>query len=84
MKDAVAYMAWERVVPWKILSMMARPDEPSVPLGFGARNRDFNELLEPGSLYLGRHKNRKRVFDSRTRGGPGYPRSELHPSKKAA
>ncbi len=49
MKDAVAYMAWERVVPWKILSMMARPDEPSVPLGFGARNRDFNELLEPGS-----------------------------------
>ena len=49
MKDAVAYMAWERVVPWKILSMMARPDEPPVPLGFGARNRDFNELLEPGS-----------------------------------
>jgi hypothetical protein len=49
MKDAVAYMAWERVVPWKILSMMARPDEPPVPLGFGARNRDFHELLEPGS-----------------------------------
>ncbi len=49
MKDAVAYMVWERVVPWKILSMMARPDEPLVPLGFGARNRDFHKLLEPGS-----------------------------------
>jgi hypothetical protein len=49
MKDAVAYMAWERVVPWKILSMMARPEEPLVPLGFGARNRDFRKLLEPGS-----------------------------------
>lgn len=49
MKDAVAYMAWERVVPWKILSMMARPGEPLVPLGFGARNRDFPRLLEPGS-----------------------------------
>ena len=49
MKDAVAYMAWERVVPWKILSMMACPDQPPVPLGFGARNRDFHALLEPGS-----------------------------------
>ena len=49
MNDAVAYMAWERVVPWKILSMLARPDEALVPLGFGARNRDFKERLEPGS-----------------------------------
>jgi TIR domain len=49
MKDAVAYMAWERVVPWKILSMMARPNAPLVPLGFGARNRDFYELLKSGS-----------------------------------
>lgn len=47
--DAVAYMAWERVVPWKILSMMARPHGPLVPIGFGARNRDFYDLLEPGS-----------------------------------
>jgi hypothetical protein len=47
--DAVAYMAWERVVPWKILSMMARPNEPLVPVGFGTRNRDFHALLEPGS-----------------------------------
>jgi hypothetical protein len=49
MKDAVAYMAWERVVPWKILSMMARPDAPLAPLGFGTRDRDFPTLLEPGS-----------------------------------
>jgi len=49
MKDAVAYMTWERVVPWKILSMVARPDKPPVPLGFGARNWDFHKLLEPGS-----------------------------------
>jgi hypothetical protein len=49
MMDAVAYMAWERVVPWKILSMMARPDEPLVPIGFGARNHDFFNNLEPGS-----------------------------------
>jgi hypothetical protein len=49
MMDAVAYMAWERVVPWKILSMIARPDEPLVPVGFGARNHDFFNNLEPGS-----------------------------------
>lgn len=49
MKDAVAYMAWERVVPWKILSMAVRPDEPLVPIGFGARYHDFNDLLEQGS-----------------------------------
>jgi hypothetical protein len=49
MKDAIAYMAWERIVPWKILSMMAHPDEPLAPLGFGSSNRDFPKLLEPGS-----------------------------------
>ena len=49
MKDAVAYMAWERVVPWKILSMMAHTGEPLVPVGFGSRNRDFSKNLEPGS-----------------------------------
>jgi hypothetical protein len=49
MKDAVAYMAWERVVPWKILSMIEGSDAPLVPIGFGARNRDFYKLLEPGS-----------------------------------
>lgn len=49
MKDAIAFMAWERVVPWKILSMMARPNKSLVPLGFGARYHDFYKLLEPGS-----------------------------------
>ena len=49
MKDAIAYMAWERIVPWKILSMMAHPEERLAPLGFGSRNRDFSKLLEPGS-----------------------------------
>ena len=47
--DAVAYMAWERVVPWKILSMVARPGEMLVPAGFGSRNRDFPKNLAPGS-----------------------------------
>ena len=47
--DAVAYMAWERVVPWKILSMMAHPGKPPVPVGFGARNYDFQNNLGPGS-----------------------------------
>jgi hypothetical protein len=47
--DAVAYMAWQRVVPWKILSMIARPRERLVPIGFGARNEDFYNLLEPRS-----------------------------------
>jgi len=49
MKDAVAYMAWERVVPWKVLSMMAHPDETPVPIRFGARIRNFRDQLEPGS-----------------------------------
>lgn len=49
MKDAIAYMAWERVVPWKILSMAACPGARLAPCGFGARNRDFKACLEPGS-----------------------------------
>ena len=49
MKDAIAYMAWERVVPWKILSMTAHPDGQMVPNGFGARNLAFAESLETGS-----------------------------------
>lgn len=49
MKDAVAYMAWERVVPWKVLSLIVRPDDLPVPLGFGSRYHDFYNLLEPGS-----------------------------------
>jgi hypothetical protein len=42
-------MAWERVVPWKVLSMVARPEGPPVPVGFGARSPAFHDLLEPGS-----------------------------------
>lgn len=49
MKDAIAFMVWKRVVPWKILSLLAHPDEPLRPVGFGARNRSFYESLEPGS-----------------------------------
>ena len=49
MKDAIAYMAWERVVPWKILSLLAYPDKPLKPIGFGARHRSFYDSLEPGS-----------------------------------
>jgi hypothetical protein len=49
MEDAVAYMRWERVVPWKILSLKARPGKPPVPVGFGTNNPAFPELLGPGS-----------------------------------
>jgi hypothetical protein len=42
MKDAVAYMDWKRVVPWKILSIKARPEKPLVPVGFGARSKLSN------------------------------------------
>jgi hypothetical protein len=49
MTDAIAYMDWKRVVPWKVLSLMARPDEPPIPIGYGARNRDFPDHLKPGS-----------------------------------
>lgn len=49
MKDAVAFMRWERVVPWKILSLKAHPGEPPVPVGFGSNNRDFPKFLGPGS-----------------------------------
>ncbi len=49
MKDAVAYMDWKRVVPWKILSIKARPGKSLVPVGFGAKNKKFHDLLEPGS-----------------------------------
>ena len=49
MKDAVAYMDWKRVVPWKILSVKAHPDKTPVPVGFGAGNKKFYDFLEPGS-----------------------------------
>jgi hypothetical protein len=49
MKDAIAFMTWNRVVPWKILSLVAYPDKPLVPIGFGARYWDFYDQLEPGS-----------------------------------
>ena len=49
MKDAVAYMDWKRVVPWKILAIKARPGKSLIPVGFGARNKKFRDLLEPGS-----------------------------------
>ena len=49
MTDAVAYMDWKRVVPWKILSIKAHPTESLVPVGFGARNKEFFNRLEAGS-----------------------------------
>jgi hypothetical protein len=49
MKEAVAFMRWERVVPWKILSLKARPEKAPVPVGFGSNDRDFPMLLGPGS-----------------------------------
>lgn len=49
MKDAVAFMRWERVVPWKILSLKARPGKRPVPVGFGSRDPKFLRQLGPGS-----------------------------------
>jgi hypothetical protein len=39
--DAIAYMTWDRIVPWKILALKARPNGPLVPVGFGANRDDF-------------------------------------------
>ena len=49
MKDAIAFMRWERVVPWKILSLKAYPKKRPVPVGFGSRNPEFLKQLRPGS-----------------------------------
>lgn len=48
MTDVVAFMAWKRIVPWKVLSMKARPNE-LVPVGYGARYYAFRDSLERGS-----------------------------------
>jgi len=45
MKDAIAYMAWERVVPWKILSIMAHPDDPMMAIGITDHKWTLKELL---------------------------------------
>jgi hypothetical protein len=49
MMDAVAFMTWERVVPWKILSMTEHQNSLPIPRGFGSNNRDFPHLLKRGS-----------------------------------
>ena len=49
MKDAIAFMRWERVVPWKILSLKARPGERPVPVGFGSKDPKFLSRLGRGS-----------------------------------
>ena len=49
MIDAVAFMRWERVVPLKILSIVAYPDDPLIPVGYGVQQEDFYTRLEKGS-----------------------------------
>ncbi len=49
MKSVVAFMKWERLVPWKVFSLKEYPGRPLVPIGFGARFGEFQKGLEPQS-----------------------------------
>ena len=49
MKEIVAFMRWERLVPWKVLALKEHPNRPLVPIGFGSEEDDFYDFLEPGS-----------------------------------
>ena len=45
MKNAVAFMVWERLVPWKVLSLKEYPNRSLVPIGFGANSENFYRQL---------------------------------------
>lgn len=49
MKSIVAFMKWERLVPWKVFSLQEYPSKPLVPIGFGARFWEFYNRIEPKS-----------------------------------
>ena len=49
MNDAIAFMRWERIVPWKILSLKAYENKRPVPVGFGSNDRNFPKKLKEGS-----------------------------------
>lgn len=49
MNDAVAFMTWDRIVPWKVLALVAHPDASPVPVGFGSNNAHFAKELKRGS-----------------------------------
>jgi hypothetical protein len=49
MKSIVAFMKWERLVPWKVFSLQEYPGRPLVPIGFGARFWEFYNRVEPKS-----------------------------------
>jgi hypothetical protein len=49
MKDIIAFMKWERLVPWKVFSLKEFPGRPLVPIGFGSRFREFHDWAEPKS-----------------------------------
>lgn len=49
MKSIVAFMKWERLVPWKVFSLKEYPDRSLVPIGFGARFYEFYNQAEPKS-----------------------------------
>jgi hypothetical protein len=48
MTNAVAFMTWNRIVAWKVLSMRAYPNE-LIPVGYGARQCAYWDSLKRGS-----------------------------------
>lgn len=49
MREIVAFMRWDRLVPWKVLSLKEYPNKPLVPIGFGSNDDIFYDFLESGS-----------------------------------
>jgi hypothetical protein len=49
MADAVAFIRWDRLVPWKVLSLKAWPESRPVPVGFGSNDKEFLARIKPGS-----------------------------------
>ena len=49
MNSIVAFMKWQRLVPWKVFSLKEYPGRSLVPMGFGARFQEFYDKVEPKS-----------------------------------
>jgi hypothetical protein len=46
----IAYVAWDRVVPWKILSLPEKDDAPFTPIGYGSRQAVLRKRALPDSF----------------------------------
>jgi hypothetical protein len=45
----VAYMTWDRLVPWKVLSLPERVTEPFYPVGYGSKHTVFRGRADRGA-----------------------------------